>query len=148
MEATDVRGLLWDSVKSVNWNLIGTQEDTSGKVGVGEKDIDILVENIYRDVSRKLDIPFEEIQPVLESENKPFYRLKDKLFKQYNIYGKINQIYDERDQRLKALQKTLRVPIKDDVCRCYELFNQLSEVDKIKFLNKIGKIKVKVDFEE
>lgn len=125
--------LLWDNV---DWSsLIGTKMNALKNLEVCEGDIDVFVENLYREISRKSNMPFEEIRQVLEAENEPFDRMKKRLFKCCSSYEK-------NDKRLKSLQETLRVPVMDNVLMCYDLFNNLSEMDKIIFLEKIGRIKI------
>lgn len=50
-----------------------------------KEDID---NNVYRDVSRRLNIPFEEIQPILEAENEHFYKLKNRFYGECYIIPK------------------------------------------------------------
>ena len=146
MEAKDVISLPWKKV--TDWSeLSASSEDCWGKYYVCATDVDIFVENIYRNISRKLNIHYEELKPILMAENGAFYTLKNRLFKAYSGYGKSNT-------RLMELQNTLRVPdisniedavTADNVSICLKLFKELSDIEKMVFLQKIGKINVKIE---
>ena len=147
MEAKDVITLPWKKVK--NWSELPASEDYGSIYYVCETDVDIFVENIYRDISRKLNISYEELRPILVEENKAFYELKSKLFKSF--------IYTKHYSKLKELKRTLRVPdieyignvesdaSTDKVGSCVKLFEELSDVEKAIFLQKIGEISINVE---
>lgn len=107
MEMEEIRSqLIWDKV---DWSpLIGTYANPFGSFEVTENDINVFVENLYRDVARRLDFPFLEIRTFLEEENAPFYELKKRVFNKFYSY-------DKKDNRLQALQDTLRLPVTDKV---------------------------------
>lgn len=140
MEMEEIRSqFIWDKV---DWSpLIGTYANPFGSFEVTENDINVFVENLYRDVARRLDFPFLEIRTFLEEENAPFYELKKRVFNKFHSY-------DKKDNRLQALQKTLRLPVIPVTDNVLMLFNNLSESDKMKFLEKIGKINVKIEYFE
>ncbi len=140
MDAKDVRKLPW--TKLTDWTELPATYTADGFVG--ETDIDVFLENVYRDISRKLNISYELLLPILKEENEAFYNLKEQLFKRsYFSYGKENV-------DLLYLQDTLRVPDissihKDKVSICFEMFEDFSDMEKIEFLQKIGKINVKIE---
>lgn len=146
MEPKDVIGLPWKKV--TDWSeLSASHEDVWGRYFVCETDVNVFVENIYRDISHKLNIPCEQLKPILMTENDAFYTLKERLFKAYTGYGKSNT-------RLIELQNTLRIPdisnvetavTADNVSICLKLFEDLSDIEKTIFLQKIGKISIKVE---
>lgn len=143
MEAKDVIGLPWKKVS--DWSeLSASNEDFWGNYFVCSTDVNIFVENIYRDISRKLNISYEQLKPILMAENEAFYTLKERLFKVYIGYSKNNT-------QLIELQNTLRVPdisnveTADNVSICLKLFEDLSDIEKTIFLQKIGKIRIKVE---
>ena len=146
METRDVMNLPWKKV--TDWSeLSASNEGRWGDYFVCATDVDVFVQNIYRDFARKTNIPFNELKPILEAENSAFYSLKEKLFKAYTGYSRTHA-------RLRELENTLRIPdisnIKetvreDDVSKCLKLFNGLSDIEKTMFLQKIGKINIKVE---
>lgn len=146
MEAKDVKSLSWKKV--TDWSeLSASSRDLEGHYYVCAKDVNIFVENVFRDIARKLGIPYEQLQPVLQAENSAFYSLKKRIFRIYAVYGRMND-------RLIELENTLRVPdisdvknvvTDDNVSNCLEMFEGLSNIEKMVFLQKIGKINVKIE---
>lgn len=146
MEVKDVTSLPWKKV--TDWSELSASEiDFLGDRCVCETDVNVFVENVYRDISRKLNIPYEHLKPILKDENEAFYTLKGRLFKGGSRYEKKNSILIE-------LENTLRVPdisniendvIEDKVGICFKLFEELSDIEKTIFLQKIGKINVKIE---
>ncbi len=146
MEAKDVMNLPWKKV--TDWSeLPASGESWSGKYYVCDIDVDVFVENVFRDIARKLNIQYEQLKPILVAENEAFYSLKRRLYKTYTGY-------DRRNIRLDELQNTLRVPdisniedavTVDAVSACLKLFEGLSNIEKVVFLQKIGKINVRIE---
>ena len=100
--------------------------------------------DVYRDISRQLNISYERLLPILKEENEAFYNLKCCLFDKYGI------AYGKDDVQLLELKNTLRVPDissipKYKVSICLKMFEDLSYMEKIEFLQKIGKINVKIE---
>lgn len=146
MEEKDVTSLSWKKV--TDWSeLSATYENRWGECFVSETDVDVFVENVYRDIARQLNIPYEQLKPILTAENGAFNTLKKRLFKAYTGYAKKNA-------QLIELENTLRVPdiskienivTEDKVSICFKLFEELSDIEKMVFLQKIGKINVKIE---
>lgn len=140
MDAKDVKKLPW--TKLTDWTQLPAT--SYERDCVEESDINVFLENVYRDISRKLNISYELLLPILREENEAFYDLKEKLFVRSNeAYGKANV-------KLLCLQDTLRVPDissihKDKVSICFKMFEDFSDMEKIEFLQKIGKINVKIE---
>ena len=146
MEAKDVTSLSWKKV--TDWSeLSATHRNYCGACYVSATDVEVFVENIYRDIARQLNISYEQLKPILTAENGPFNTLKKRLFKACTGYAKENA-------QLIGLENTLRVPdisnivTEDKVSICFKLFEELSDIEKTVFLQKIGKINVKVQTEE
>ena len=147
MEAKDVLQLPWKKV--TDWS--GLTATCKGRhFAICEDDLDTFVDFIFSDISRKLQIPYDQLYPILEEENRRFYSLKEDLF--FEDYRKHNGIDDELSYlKLMKLQNALVVPDTDfitgnKVNRCERLFKELSDVEKLEFLNKIGKINVKIEY--
>ena len=146
MEAKDVLNLPWKKVTDFS-DLSATYEDPCGYHYVCETDVDVFIENIYRDISRKLSIPYEDLSSILTAENSAFYKLKNRLFKLYNAYSR-------KSTKLIELLDTLRVPdisnveisvTANNVSICLIMFESLTDMEKALFLQRIGKIHIKVE---
>ena len=80
MSAEHLRRMKWIPVK--NWkNLTATHKGMDGYL-VSEEDVDIFVENLIREIARRLNLPYEEVDKVIKEENSAFFKLKAKVFKQ------------------------------------------------------------------
>lgn len=142
MEAKDVKKLPWKKV--TDWtNLSQTHVDESWfhtTLYVCRQDINIFVETVCRDISRKLKCPYEELKSVIDAENAPFYWLMNRMFHNYSGLG-INS------SELTILKNTLILPdveetLPNSVDKCLQLFESLSDTEKLEFLQKVGHIKV------
>ena len=148
MEAKDVLQLPWKNV--ADWSKL-TATFKGIRFAISEDDLDTFVDFIFSDISRKLQIPYDQLYPILEEQNRRFYSLKADLFKDYNYY-KTNGINDEQSHaKLMNLQKALIIPDTDfitgnKVDRCEMLFNEFSDAEKLDFLSRIGKINVKIEY--
>ena len=146
MEAKDVLNLPWKKVK--DWSNLSTTP-ISRLCGYHLDDINRFVDKLYQHISFELNIPYEELRPILLTENEAFYRFAKKIFKDPNDWC-------SRDSsELYYLQNFLIVPDADyivsntesKVTTCLKLFGKLSDMEKIQFLQKIGKISVTVQTE-
>lgn len=143
MDAKDVKKLPWK--KLTDWTELPATSATNHEGNfVNEMDMNIFLENVYRDISRQLNISYERLLPILKEENEAFYNLKCCLFDKYGI------AYRKDDVQLLELKNTLRVPDissipKYKVSICLKMFEDLSDMEKIEFLQKIGKINVKIE---
>lgn len=139
MNVKDVMNLPWVKVK--DWSELPATYYSSERQQfyVRRSDITIFTDNLYHEISRKLEIPYEELKHIIKQQNKPFYKLKLKLF--------LGVCYGTDHNSLLYLENLLRVPYVssidilehlDNVTRCVELFEELSKNEKKDFLNKIG----------
>ena len=83
----------------------------------------------------------EELKKILEEQNTGFYLLKARLFDKGKLYSRDNR-------RLIELENTLRVPVveeKDKLSECLKIFAELSDMEKVIFLQRIGKISVSIE---
>lgn len=105
MESRDVINLNWK--KFTNWSGLNATwyDEEQQKSFVWERDIDLFLENIYQDLSLKLQIPYEHLVPIMVSRNMPFHMLKHKLFE--NLY---TPFIDKNDAELAMLQNLLNIP--------------------------------------
>lgn len=147
MEAKDVLQLPWKKV--TDWSAL-TATFKGRRFAISEDELDTFLDFIFSDISRKLQIPYDQLYPILKEENRRFYSLKENLF--FEDYMKRNGIEDERAYlKLMNLQNALIVPDTDfvtgnKVYRCERLFKELSDAEKLEFLNRIGKINVKIEY--
>lgn len=102
MKAEDIRNLNW--VKVEDWDAI-TQSSygRNNQRFIASEDIDSFVENIFRDIARKLNIPANKLLSVLKDENEPFYRVKKNIYTKYSGLGKDSENFLE-------LKKLLIIP--------------------------------------
>lgn len=149
MEAKDVLNLPWKNV--TDWSeLSASYADKIGQPNqqnyVSVIDVNVFVENLFRDIARKLNIPYKKLKPILIKENRAFYKLKETLFFSGTVYGKSTS-------RLIQLENTLRVPdvsfvenahSTNNVSTCLKLFEGLSDIEKAVFLQKLKENNVKV----
>ena len=147
MYANEVKNLKW--VPVLDWSeLTMTNFSDSNKAFVGKSDVENFVENVFKDLARKLNIPYTELEPILIEENSAFYSTKDRLFKKYKGLSKTNL-------RLLELEKMLKIPevttVPDNVSqsnvdKILTDFFALSDIEKIEVLQRIGTVSVKVEF--
>ena len=147
MEAEDVLQLPWKQV--TDWSGLKVTFQC-GRFTICEDDVETFVYFIFSDIARILRIPYDQLYPVLQEENQRFYSLKKEIFE--NIYVKKHGIYSESNYvRLLKMQNALMVPDIDVITgnridRCVSLFKELSDAEKAEFLDKIGRIKVKIEY--
>lgn len=137
MEAKDVRNLPW---VQVDWCDLPATNHSFFEDYVCWRDVDSFVENVFKNVARELNIPFKELDPILKEENSAFFSLMDHLFL-------FNQDFFPTDSRLLHLEDLLMIPdtTVNNLTTCLQLFEKLSEQEKLAFLQKIGKIKLTVE---
>lgn len=143
MEAKDIRKLNW--VPVTDWKEL-TQTYFNFRNGkyVQKGDIESFIENICRDIARKLNISYTDIFPILKEENSAFYGTMKRIFDE-NIY------YGIADNSLTELKQLLRVPdvesIKDNsVEKVLNDFSLLKDTEKIEVLKRLKLVSVKVEF--
>ncbi len=147
MEAKDVTNLPWKQV--TDWSGLCASFSSGGKWYVTKGDVKAFVEGAYRDVARQLNIPYERLNPILVAENEPFNSSYNQLFR-----GLITGAYATNDPNLIKLKGMLRIPdvskvendvATDNVSACLKMFEGLSNIEKMLFLEKIGKISVNIE---
>ena len=161
MEAKDVLALEWTSVK--DWS--GLTTDYSNMYGDGfvcDVDVRVFVEDTFKRIARKLDIPlvatndahylkredaYDELKPILMQQNKAFFESKNAIFRAYAGYHKdgIQLVNMEKLLVVPDLSKVGKVVEEDRLKKCLSLYEKLSDVDKVVFLEKIGKVDVKIE---
>ena len=94
MKPEEVRNLNWVKVKDWN-NLIKTHYGKDGKRYIGKEDINNFVENIFRDISRKLEISSKELIPLLKEENVSFYETIERIYSKYSGLGGASDEFEE-----------------------------------------------------
>ena len=65
MSACNVKKVKWIPV--TDWNELTQTYSTFSGVYVGENDVDNFVENVFRDVSRQLNMNYSELEKILVS---------------------------------------------------------------------------------
>ena len=146
MHPDQVKKLKWLPVK--NWKqLTQTKLNNWNDRLVGKEDIDNFVENIFRDVARKLNISYSKLEPTLKEENTAFFEMEDRIFELYN--GGLTK----RHALLVDLQNMLRIPdttsipdyLKEsNVEKLLNDFSILSKSEQIEVLQRLGLVTVNV----
>lgn len=139
MDVKDVMNMKW---KEVNWSdLYMKALGNPSKPYVYEKDIDIFVLQLFKKVARQLKVDFNELKLILEDENEAFFKLKEELYKHYDALDMLGANW-------LNLAKKLEIPdirnTEDKVNKCIQMFNQLSNLEKIEFLTKTGNINIEI----
>ena len=136
MKPEEVRNLNW--VKVEDWGEITATYDNMGTRLITNNDIIAFVENIFRDVARKLDIPAKKLLPIMQDENNAFFQIKSDIFAIYEAVGPESEEFLE-------LKKLLRVPEiyfsdekKITVDTLIDEFNKLSDEDKEKVVDALN----------
>lgn len=131
MKPEEVRNLNW--VKVEDWGEITATYEEKGERYITNNDIIAFVENIFREVARKLDIPAKKLLPIMQDENNAFFQIKSDIFADYDAVGPESKEFLE-------LKKLLRVPDiyfsdknKTTVENLIDEFNKLSDEDKEEF---------------
>lgn len=141
MEAKDVLNLPWKKVKDWSELPITPISRLCGNC-VHLRELELFIDKLYQTISLKLDIPYEDLLPILVSENEDFYRLMEQLFR------KSSDWYYRDSCQLHYLQNLLMVPDVDYIVSntepkvdfCLKLFEELSDREKIEFLQKIEEV--------
>lgn len=74
---------------------------------VSSADVDRLVENTFRHISKDLHVPYDELAPVLKEQNAEFYQRKEEMYKVADGYRKNNPALLELEALLKVPDMTL-----------------------------------------
>lgn len=73
MNAKDISKLNW--VPVTDWSeLTQTYFTLFGESYVQKTDIEIFIENIFRDIARKLNLSYNDINKIQKEENSAFYK--------------------------------------------------------------------------
>lgn len=143
MNAKDIRKLNW--VPVTDWSELTPTLFSFATPYVGKRDIKNFIENIFRDISRKLNISYTDINTIQKEENSAFYKTIKSLFQGLFSY------FNKNDPSLLALEKMLRVPDVDsiknnDVEKILHEFSLLKDTEKIEVLKRLELISVKIKF--
>jgi len=139
MKASDVKKFGWMEVE--DWSkLKATVPTIDDGLYVGEMDIDEFVENVFKESARQLNIPYEELRPILEEKNRAFYEEKERIFETYTAFAKSHVL-------LYPLKSLLKVPdissiptemLKSKVEKLLDDFASLSDGEKMEVMQRLG----------
>jgi len=128
MNANEIRNLNWVTVS--DWSdLTMTAPGFDGPL-VGESDVNNFVENTFREVARKLRLPYEEVAPILKEENSSFYALKENFFMRQAFTSKRNEVFLEVQKMLK-IPDVPKIIYKSNVERILADFSALTDDEKL-----------------
>lgn len=102
MNAKDIRKLNW--VPATDWSELTPTLFSFATPYVGKRDIKNFIENIFRDISRKLNISYTDINTIQKEENSAFYQTME------NLFSTRYDCFDKKAPSLLTLEKMLRVP--------------------------------------
>ena len=134
--------LPWFQLK--DWsNLTATGYDESeGSYYVEKKDMDYFIENLYRNMARRIEMPYEDFKEIMEGQNSAFYKLKHRMFGWRSAWAR----YGRENKELLALESLFMVPDisqiveKNKADTCLQLFRELSALDQNKLLKKMQEV--------
>lgn len=137
MEAKEVLNMPWTNVK--DWSILSASKEKRNNYFVLEEDVDVFVENLFREVARKLHVSYDELLPILKKENGAFYKLKTSLFWGYEVG------YTKNHTQLKELENLLRIPDvskldyinSENIMNCLSMYFNLTESERAAFLSAI-----------
>jgi len=144
MKAEDVRNLKWIQLK--NWDDITmTNYNDEGKRFISEKDLDIFVENVFKDICRTLNISIEELLPILKEENKSFYEAKSIHYSKYTGFTQAAEEFKEMKKLFKIpdVKTVPMIPKSDSEItdeKIVRFFTSLSNDRKTELLNELKKL--------
>lgn len=149
MNLEDVKNLRW--IKVSDWDgLTETHFNKDGDSFVSDNDMENFINNLFKEISRKLDIPYNDLIPILKSENVSFYEAKERLFKKY-AFGSTNRA-------LNSLKMLLRIPDVESIPMVPKIDSQinsktvldsfyaLSEIEKLEVLKELKLLSIKIEF--
>lgn len=143
MNAKDIRKLNW--VPVTDWSELTPTLFSFATPYVGKRDIKNFIENIFRDISRKLNISFTDINTIQKEENSAFYQTME------NLFSTRYDCFDKNSPSLLTLEKMLRVPDVDsiknnNVEKILHEISLLKDTEKIEVLKRLELISVKIEF--
>ena len=106
----------------------------------------MFVENVFRNIARKLNISYADLESILREENSAFYSTMYRLFKNY--YNGVSK----NDSQLVEVEKLLRIPdvtsvsahIKSNVDKMMNDFSILTDTEKLELLQRLGIISITI----
>ena len=145
MQASDVKKFGWMEVE--DWSSLTESVSTiDDGLYVGYMDIEQFVENVFQESARQLNIPYEELKPILEEKNIAFYEEKERIFRKYKALT-------ESHAELYRLKSLLKVPdissipaemLKSKVEKILDDFAGLADDEKIEVMQRLGVVPLQI----
>lgn len=118
--------------------------------GVYPRDIENYVDLVIRKIAREFKVDYNYAKEVIREENRPFFYAKQWFFEKEDYYS---MKIESEVQALNNLFNLFYIPTKNDdvldnvekVDKLVVLFNSLSPIERLQFLNRIEKVSIKVD---
>ena len=133
------RNLNWGPIK--DWSSL----TITGKGGyVSPTDIECFITNLVKDISRKINIPYDVFNKTFKDENAAFYELFEEMFDRFSGLSRCSN-------ELKMLISLLRAPVIDEgnaptVDKVLTTFMALSDAQKLEVLKKLGEISITFNY--
>lgn len=134
LEAKFLDNIPWTGVKNWQAGLTASYKRPGDKKTsyVCEKDVDDFITKLIRAISKKWNIPYDELKTYITSSNEGFYREKKKFFS-----GRTSCL--NKDTNFEYLMNTLKMPNVDDKrSMSYLVFCSLSMKNKELFIEKVN----------
>lgn len=145
MQASDVKRFGWVGVE--DWSALTQSVHTiDDGLYVGFMDIEDFVESVFQESARQLNIPYEELKPVLVEKNAEFYAEKERTFKMYKaLYKDHVQLYKLRTMlRIPDISSIPAEMIKSRVEIILDDFAGLSDDEKKEVLQRLGVVRIQI----
>ena len=105
MNAQEIRNLKWVKLEETeeykDWKSLPRRE-WGGETYLRNDLIELYLDDVYKQISRKLNISFNELSKLIKEENTTFYTLKKEIFTRSNI--------KDNDNSWKAIKSYLMIP--------------------------------------
>ena len=105
MTVQEIRNLKWVRLEETeeykDWNLL-PKRTWGTDVYIRNDLVELYLDDVYKQISRKLDISFDELSKLIKEENATFYTLKKEIFTRSNV--------KDSDKSWKAIKSFLMIP--------------------------------------
>lgn len=131
MKAEDIRNLNWvkleDTEEYKDWKNLPKRQIV-GMLHIHSGMLEIYLEEVYRQIARKLDISFFELSKIIKEENSAFYTLEKEIFR-----GK--SIIEVQDESWKFLKSFLMIPDVNSVPMIPKSDNEIGLKELIQYVS-------------
>lgn len=153
MLVCDLKKLEWERLprEYPNYNRIVPTYSDKGQMWIQESDVDLWVEDIIYEYSKKLNLSEEDFKEIFDKENKAFFASKKSAFL-HCAYGKGSYILKEVKElvRVPKITKKVKKMLQNEenitAERFLMAFSCLNDEEKLEVLKRLKLIDVKVEY--